>query len=58
MDCCVNETSGCKEEGQHINGSIIAARDALPLKTIGEGRQEDKGEVDDHNTILPTPHHP
>ena len=58
MGYCANETSECKEEEQHINGSIITARDALPLKTTGEGHQEDKGEVDDHNTIPPTPHHP
>ena len=49
--------SGHKEEERHTSGSITTVKDVLFLKTIGEGRQEGKGEVDDHNITLPTPHH-
>ena len=59
MDYCTNETSECKEEERHTSGSTTTTiKDVLFLKTIGEGRQEDKGEVDDHNITLPMPHHP
>ena len=58
MDYCVNEISGHKEEEQRINGSITTAKDALPLKTTGEERLEDKGEVENRNTTPPMPQHP
>ena len=57
MDCCINETSGRKEEERHINGSITMAKDALPLKTTGGEHLEDRGEVDDRSTTLPMPQH-
>ena len=57
MDCYANEMSEHKEEEQHTNGSTTIVKDILFLKTIGEGRQEGKGEVDDHNIIPPMPHH-
>ena len=47
-----------KEEEQHTNASTTMAKDVLKLKTIGEGHQEDKEEVDDHNIIPPMLQHP
>ena len=58
MDYCINEMSEHKEEEQHINVLTTMAKDALKSKTIGEGHQEDKEEVDDHNIIPPMLWHP
>ena len=57
MGCCVNETLEHKEEEQHTNASTTMVKDALLLKTIGEGHQEGKGEVDGRNIIPPMPQH-
>ena len=56
MGCCANEMLGYKEEEQHINTLTTMARDALKPKITGEGRQEDKEEVDDRNTTPPMLH--
>ena len=58
MDCCANETLECKEEEQHIKGSIVATRDVPFPKIIGGECQEDKEEEDDHNITPLMPHHP
>ena len=58
MDCCINETSEHKEEEQHTNASTTTVKGTLKFKTIGEGHQEDKEEVDDHNIIPPMLQHP
>ena len=58
MDYYINEMLELREEGWHIRGSIVATRDILSLRTIGEGCQEDKEEEANSNTTLPTPHHP
>ena len=58
MDYYANETLGRREEEQHTKESIAATKDAPSPKTIGEGHQEGKEEEDDHNIILPMPHHP
>ena len=58
MGCYDNETSGCKEEERHTNGSTTIVKDVLSPKTIGEGHQEDREEVDDCSITLPMPHHP
>ena len=58
MDCCVNETLGHKEVGQHISALITTIKDVPQHKTIGEEHQEDKGEVDDCSITPPMPHRP
>ena len=58
MGCCVNGTLEHKEEERHTNTSTIMVRDTPQSRTIGGGHPEDKEEVDDRNTIQPTPHHP
>ena len=57
MDCYANEMLGRKEEERHINESTTTVKDVLSLKTIGEGHQEGKEEVDGHNITPPMPHH-
>ena len=54
MDCSVSKTSEYKEGERHTNALTITARNAP--KITGEEYQEDKEEVDAHNTTPPMPH--
>ena len=55
MDYCANETSGPKEEGILIKGSIATTKDAPFPRTTGEDHLEDKEEGIDSNTIPQMP---
>ena len=56
MGCCANEMLEHKEDERHTNALTTTARDALKPKITGGGCQEDKEEVDVHNTTPPMLH--